>query len=82
MKESGELILRKKKKRIEIIDNMCVLERNTRSITVRMSQRRWNRFVELEQAYRVANAVVRAKRECEKAPSMSVEDAMQFIREL
>ena len=61
---------------------MCVLERNTRSITVRMSPRRWNRFVELEQAYRVANAVVRAKRECEHAPSMSVNEAMQFINQL
>ena len=47
-----------------------------------MSPRRWNRFVELEQAYRVANAVVRAKKECETAPSMSVEDAMQFISQL
>jgi len=61
---------------------MCVLERSARSITVRMSPRRWNRFVELEQAYRVANAVVRAKRECETAPSMSVDEAMQFIRTL
>ena len=61
---------------------MCVLERNTRSITVRMSPRRWNRFIELERAYHVANAVVRAKRECETARSRSVEDAMQFIRTL
>lgn len=61
---------------------MCVLEQNTRSITVRMSPRRWNRFINLEHAYRVANAVVRAKRECESAPSMSVEEAMQFINRL
>ena len=61
---------------------MCVLERNTRNITVRMSLRRWDRFLELEHAYRVANAVVRAKRECETAPSMSIEEAMQFIRQL
>ena len=61
---------------------MCVLEQNTRSITVRMSPRRWNRFINLEHAYRVANAVVRAKRECESAPSMSVEEAMQFINQL
>ena len=27
----------------------------------------------------MANAVVRAKRECETAPSMSVDEAMQFI---
>lgn len=60
---------------------MCVIERNTRSVTVRMSPRRWSRFLELEQAYRVANAVVRAKRECETAPSMSVDEAMQFIKQ-
>lgn len=45
-----------------------------------MSPRRWDHLVELEQAYRVANAVRRAKRECEMAPSMSVEDAKNFIR--
>lgn len=61
---------------------MCVLERNTRSITVRMSPRRWDRLVELERAYQVANAVIRAKRECETAPSMTVEEAMQFVRQL
>ena len=27
---------------------MCVLERNTRSITVRMSPKRWERLMELE----------------------------------
>ena len=61
---------------------MCVLERNTRSITVRMSLRRWDRMVELERAYQVASAVVRAKRECETAPSMTVDEAMQFVRQL
>ena len=61
---------------------MCVLEKNTRSITVRMSRRRWSRFVELEKAYRVANAVVRAKRECETAPSMSVEETMVYVNSL
>ena len=61
---------------------MCVLERNTRSITVKMSPRRWDHLVELEQAYRIANAVRRAKRECEMAPSMSVEDAKNFINQL
>ena len=61
---------------------MCVLEQNTRSITVRMAPRRWNRLMELEKAYRMASAVVRAKRECETAPSMSVSEAMQFIEQL
>ena len=35
-----------------------------------------------EQAYRVANAIVRAKRECENAQSMSVDEATQFINQL
>ena len=61
---------------------MCVLERNTRSITVRLAPRRWDRLMELEQAYRVANTIIRAKKECETAPSMTVNEAMQFIQQL
>ena len=61
---------------------MCVLERNPRSVTVRMSPSRWERFVELEKVYQVANAVRRAKRECETAPSMSVAEAMNFVNQL
>ena len=58
---------------------MCVLERTPRSITVRMSNSRWNRLMELETAYQTAQAVARAKRECETAPSMSVSEALKFI---
>lgn len=60
---------------------MCqVLERTSRSVVVRMAPRRWNRLMELEHAYRVATAVTRAKKECENAPSMTVEEALQFIQ--
>lgn len=45
-----------------------------------MAPRRWNRLMELEHAYRVATAVTRAKKECENAPSMTVEEALQFIQ--
>ena len=58
---------------------MCVLERTPRSITVRLSNGRWNRLMELEIADQTAQAVVRAKRECQTAPSMSVSDALKFI---
>ena len=62
---------------------MCqVLERTSRSITVRMTPRRWNRLMELEKAYHVATAVARAKRECEAAPSMTVDEAMLFVQKL
>ena len=36
--------------------------------------------MELEHAYRVAMAVTRAKKECENAQSMTVEEALQFIQ--
>lgn len=61
---------------------MCVIERTNRSITVRMTRARWNRLMELEEAYRTARAVVRAKRECEKIPSMSLNEAISLIDSL
>lgn len=61
---------------------MCIVEQTSRSITVRMSNARWNRLLELEQAYQAAKAVMRAKSQCEDAPAMSVEDAEDFILSL
>ena len=58
---------------------MCVLEKTPRSITVRLTNARWKRLMELETAYRMAMAVAKAKRECEAAPAMSVSEAMDFI---
>lgn len=58
---------------------MCVLEKTPRSITVRLSNTRWNRLMELEVAYRMALAVAKAKRECESAPSLSLSEAMNFV---
>lgn len=58
---------------------MCVLEKTPRSVTVRLSNTRWNRLMELEAAYRMALAVAKAKRECESAPSLSLSEAMNFI---
>ena len=61
---------------------MCVLEKNSRNITVRLTNARWNRLMELETAYRVAMAIAKAKRECETAPAMSVAEALDFIDSL
>ena len=58
---------------------MQVLERNTRNTTVRMTNKRWDRLMELETAYLTAQAVARAKRQCATAPSMSVSEAIKFI---
>lgn len=46
---------------------------------VSLAPRRWERLMELEKAYEVARAVVRAKKECETAPVMSVSNAYSAI---
>ena len=61
---------------------MCIIERNSRNITVRLSNQRWNRLMALENAYRTAHAVVKAKRDCESAQPMTVEQAFNFIDSL
>ena len=62
--------------------NMCIIERNTRNISVRLSNARWNWLMELENAYRIAKMVVRTKKECEKVKGMTKEEAMNFIDSL
>ena len=61
---------------------MCVLEQTPRSITVRMSHRRWNRMLELEQAYKLAHTIKRSMEQVETAPSMSVDEAVATLRAL
>lgn len=62
--------------------DMRVIERNTRNVTVRLTNAHWNRLVQLDDAYRTALAVVKAKRECEAKPGMTVEEALNFIETL
>ena len=59
-----------------------VVERTPRSVTVRMSPRRWNRMLELEQAYKVARNISRGMKQAETAPTMTVDEAMDFIDRL
>jgi hypothetical protein len=61
---------------------MCVVEKNPRSITVRMSHRRWRRMLELEQAYRLARTIKHSMQQMETTPSVSVEDALKTLRDL
>ena len=61
---------------------MCIIEQNTRNITVRISNARWNRLMELGNAYRVAKSVMRAKKECEQVKRMTKEEAIGFIDSL
>lgn len=60
----------------------AILERTQRSITVRMSARRWDRIQQMEQAYKIARTIKRSMKQAEKAQAMSVEEAMDFIDKL
>ena len=61
---------------------MCILERTTSNITVRISNKRWSRLMELENAYRIAKSVHRAKKERESAPAMTIDEAKRYINSL
>ena len=59
-----------------------VLERNTRNVVVRMSNKRWNLLLDLEAAYHTAQKIMAAKKECEISEPMKVEEALRFIDNL
>ena len=60
----------------------AIIERTPRTVTVRMSTRRWNRLQQMEQAYKLAHTIKRGMKQAETAPSMTVEEAMDFIDKL
>jgi len=60
----------------------AVIEQTPRSVTVRMSTRRWNRMLQLEEAYKLARTIERGMKQAEKAPTMTVDEAMDFIDKL
>ena len=59
-----------------------IIERTPRTVTVRMSTRRWSRLQQMEQAYKLAETIKRSMKQAEKAPSMTVDEAMDFIDSL
>ncbi len=59
-----------------------IIERTPRTVTVRMSIRRWSRLQQMEQAYKLAETIKRSMKQAEKAPSMTVDEAMDFIDNL
>lgn len=60
----------------------AIVERTPRNITVRLSNRRWDRLMELERAYKMAQTIKKSIKQAETAPAMSVEEAMDFIDKL
>ena len=60
----------------------AIISRTPRTVTVRMSTRRWNRMLQMEQAYKLAQTIKRSMKQAETAPSMTVDEAMDFIDKL
>ncbi len=60
----------------------AIINKTPRTVTVRISTRRWNRLQQMEQAYKLAQTVKRSLKQAEMAPSMTVDEAMDFIDKL
>jgi len=60
----------------------AIIERTPRTVTVRMSTRRWNRLQQMEQAYKLAQTIKRGMKQAETAKAMTVNEAMDFIDKL
>ena len=60
----------------------AIIERTPRSVTVRMSTRRWNKMLELEQTYKLARIIKRSMEQVETEPSMSPDEAIKALMAL
>ena len=47
----------------------AIVDRTSRTVTVRMSTRRWNRMLELEQTYKLARIIKRSMKQVEEEQS-------------
>jgi len=61
---------------------MCVLEQTATMTTVRLSNRRWARLMELDKVYRLAQKIKRGMQQVEYAPAMSADEAIAALRAL
>ena len=60
----------------------AIIDRTPRTVTVRMSTRRWNRMLQLEQTYKLARIIKRSMEQVENEPSMTPEEAIEALRAL
>jgi len=60
----------------------AVIERMPGWVTVSMSARRWNRMLQLEEAYKLARIIKRSMKQVETEPSMTPEEAIEQLRSL
>ena len=60
----------------------AIVERTPRTVTVRMSTRRWNRMLQLEQTYKLARIIKHSMEQVENEPSMTPQEAIEALRAL
>ena len=60
----------------------AVIERMPGWVTVSMSARRWNRMLQLEEAYKLARIIKRSMKQVETEPSMTPDEAVAALRAL
>ena len=60
----------------------AILERTPQRVTVSLSTRRWNRMLQLEEAYKLARIIKRSMKQIESEPSMSPEETLKQLRSL
>jgi hypothetical protein len=61
---------------------MCVLEQTSTMTTVRLSNRKWARLMELDKTYRLARTIHRGMQQVEYAPAMTADEAITALRSL
>jgi len=59
-----------------------VVNRTPGRVTVSMSTRRWNRMLQLEEAYKLGRIIKRSMKQVEMEPSMTPEEAIEQLRSL
>ena len=59
-----------------------VISQEVNSVTVRMSRRRWNHLLKLEESYKVASSIRKGIKQAEKAPAMNMDEAIEMLRAL
>ena len=60
----------------------AILSRTPGRVTVSMSTRRWNRMLQLEEAYKLGRIIKRSMEQVKTAPSMTQEETIEQLRAL
>ncbi len=67
---------------ILIMQQTSIISQENNAVTVRMSRRRWNHLLKLEESYKVAASIRKGMKQAEKAPALSVEESIELLRAL